>query len=189
MWCLFFFCIAIVEYLRKVSKTKEEAMKASLIATLIGAILIGSIYFGLVALGAYYAPDLANTNKEQYLASIAKLTLGHNAAWIVAITIFLSCLATGATLIRLYAEFLREDLTKRKLSWKISVMITVIISYFISLVGFDSIVNFLHYILTLVYPALITLSITSILYHFYGFKWVKQIFWLAILVSTAMAYS
>lgn len=185
----FFFCIAIVEYLRSVSKNKEEAMKSSILASIVGAALIGSIYFGLVALGAYYAPDLTAINKEQYLASIAKLTLGTNAAWIVAITIFLSCLATGATLIRLFAEFLRDDLSKKRVSWNFSIIITVVISYFISLVGFDSIVKILHSILILVYPALITLTITSILYHFYGFKWVKQIFWLAILISVVMAYN
>ena len=185
----FFFCIAIVEYLRKVSKTKEEAMKSSILASIVGAILIGSIYFGLVALGAYYAPDLVDINKEQYLALIAKLTLGNNAAWIVAITIFFSCLATGATLIRLFAEFLREDLTKKKLSWNFSIVFSVIVSYFMSLIGFDAIVAALHSILILVYPALITLSITSILYHFYGFKWVKQIFWLAVLISIIIAYN
>jgi LIVCS family branched-chain amino acid:cation transporter len=179
----FFFSVAIVEYLRKVCKDKEETMKVSLLASFIGAVCIAMVYLGLVALGAHYAADLANVNKEQYLATIAKLTLGDNAAWIVALTIFLSCLATGATLVRLFAEFLRDDLTKKKLSWHLSIFVTIAISFAFSLTGFDAILVFLHHILTYAYPALITLAITSILHHFYGFKWIKQIFWLAVLAS------
>lgn len=179
----FFFSVVIVEYLSTICKTKKETLKVSLLATAIGAFCIAGVYFGLLALGAHYASDLANVNAEQYLATIAKLTLGHNAAWIVSITIFLSCLATGATLVRLFAEFLRIDIAKEKISWHVSVYITIAISFALSLTGFITIITVLQYILTYAYPALITLSITAILQHFYGFKWSKLAFFMTLAIT------
>lgn len=179
----FFFSVPIVEYLRKACKSKQETIKVSLIASGIGAFFIAMVYVGLVALGAHYAADLALVNKEQYLATIAQLTLGDNAAWIVAMTIFLSCLATGSVLVQLFADFIRSDLAPKKLSWHWSIIITVIISFGVSLAGFTAIIGFLHYILTYAYPALMTLAVTAILHHFYDFKWTRQAFWLVIIVT------
>jgi F0F1-type ATP synthase assembly protein I len=52
----YFFSITIMEYLYRVSSTKEEAVKISLYASAISALLIASVYIGFVALGAivYY---------------------------------------------------------------------------------------------------------------------------------------
>lgn len=179
----FFFSVAIVQYLSKVCKNKEETIKVSLLASFVGAFCIACVYLGLVALGAHYAADLANVNKEQYLATIARLTLGENAAWIVALTIFLSCLATAATLVLLFAEFLNLDVSKKKISWHVSIYITIGISFALSLLGFSTIMTLLGNILTCAYPALITLALSAILNYLYGFKYTRQAFWLTIAVT------
>ena len=184
----FFFSIAIVEYLRSVNKSKEEIIKLSIFSSCIGASLIALVYIGFVYLGAHYATYLAAAQPEQYLATIAHLTLGKYAALIVAITIFFSCLATAASLVRLFAEFLRVDIAKGKISWRNSVLITVIISFALSLLGFVTIFYILATILTYIYPALIALTIAAILQNYYKIKCAKQLFWITFIVDACYSF-
>ena len=134
-------------------------------------------------LGSFYAPSLAEARPEQYLAVIANLTLGKYAALILAITMFLSCLTTAASLSKLFAEFLQKDIAKEKINWNISILLTIAISYFLSLIGFQAISKLLGMILEFLYPALITLSVSSILFQYFKFKFIKQSFWLTIIFT------
>ena len=178
-----FFSITIIEYLRTVSSSKEEALKISFFSSIIAASLIGIIYIGFIVLGSFYAPSLAEARPEQYLAVIANLTLGKYAALILAITMFLSCLTTAASLSKLFAEFLQKDIAKEKINWNISILLTIAISYFLSLIGFQAISKLLGMILEFLYPALITLSVSSILFQYFKFKFIKQSFWLTIIFT------
>ena len=179
----FFFSITIIEYLRGICATKEEAVKISCAASMIGASLIGIIYIGFVALGAYYAPYLAKATPEQYLAIIANLTLGKHSTAILAITMFLACLTTAASLSRLFAEFLQKDLAKNVINWPIAILITIVISFLLSLTGFAAISRLLGTILEYIYPSLIILAITSMLYKYTEFKSIKQSFWACIILA------
>ena len=179
----FFFSITIIEYLHSICDSKEEAISISLAASIVSASLIAVIYIGFVALGAYYASDLAQVKPEQYLATIANLTLGKHATLILALTMFLSCLTTAASLSRLFAEFLQKDIAKNKISWPIAIVFTMLISFSLSLTGFATISSILSSILGYIYPALITLAITSILYKYTGFKAIKPLFWMSVAAS------
>lgn len=185
----FFFSIAIIQYLKTLSNNKKATLKLAVTACFIGGSLIGVIYLGLVALGAFFSPELQGLHKEQLLAKIAQLTLGNLATYIVAFTVFISCLVTGATLVRLFSQFLNEDVSNKKISWNISILVTIVISYVLSLTGFDNIIAFLHSILSFVYPALISLAITAILNYFFKFNRIKEVFWLTIIISTILNYA
>lgn len=179
----FFFSITIIQYLLTVCSSKEKMLKISFFASVIGGSLIAIVYLGFIYLGAYYSSELQNIKPEQYITTIADLTLGDYAAVIVAFTIFLSCLITAASLLKLFAEFLKTDVLKDKISWNSSIIISMIISFVISLTGFTNIATLLHLILVYLYPALITLSITAILAKYYNFKWIKETFWGTLLIS------
>lgn len=179
----FFFSITIIEYLRSICSSKKDAIKVSLAASIVGASLIAIIYIGFLALGAYYSNELSQIKPEQYLATIANLTLGRYAAVILAFTMFLSCLTTAASLSRLFAEFLQKDIAKYKLSWPISVVITMLISFLLSQTGFATVSSILGSILELIYPALITLAISSILHIYFGFRPIKSLFWLCVITT------
>ena len=148
--------------------------------------MISIVYLGFVTLGAYYASYLVDKGPEQYLAAIATLTLGKNAAIIVAVTMFLACLTTAATLSKLFAELLYHDLVKERISWPLSIIITIIISFLLSLIGFTAISQVLGMILEYIYPALIALSVSSILKQYMDFIPVKLIFWGTIVMSVAL---
>ena len=179
----FFFSINIIEYLNSICRSKKETIRVSLLASSIGGLLIAIVYLGLVYLGAHYSEHLVNVKPEQYLITIANLTLGEHATLIVAMTIFLSCLATSSSLVKLFAEFIRNDITNQKLSWGYAITITIIVSFIISLTGFLSIARLLHMLLNYIYPALIGLTISAILYKLYNFQRSKELFWLILFTS------
>lgn len=179
----FFFSIAIIEYLNSICKSKEQALKISFAASIVGALLIAVIYMGFVALGAYYSTDLAQVKPEQYLAVIANLTLGKYAVVILAVTMLLACMTTAASLSRLFAEFLQKDIAQNKINWPVAVFSTTGISFLLSLTGFATISKVLGNILEYIYPALIILAITSILHKYGQFKYMKRTFWASIVIA------
>lgn len=184
----FFFSMTIVEYLGSVSKSKEETLKLSIFSSIIGALLIAIIYIGFVYLGAHYSLDLKEISPEQYIVKIAQLTLGKYATIIVSFTIALSCLVTASSLVKLFAEFLMKDILRNKISWNFAIIITLAISFCLSLTGFSTIMGFLASILVYAYPALIMLAISSILTYFFKFNYNKQTFWITLAISVILKH-
>ena len=183
----FFFSIVIVEYLRTICSTKEQTLKISLAASCIGALLIAVIYMSFLAMGAYYSPHLVDLKPEQYLATIANLTLGKYATLILAITMFVSCLTTAASLSKLFAEFIQKDVMQSKISWGSAIFITIITSFLLSLTGFATISSILETILRYLYPALIILSISAIINLYVKVKMIKPLFWSSVAVSLVLS--
>lgn len=182
----FFFSMTIVEYLSSVSKTKKETLTLGIFSSIIGAFFIAIIYIGFVYLGAHYALELKDISPEQYIVKIAQLTLGSYATIIVSLTIALSCLVTASSLVKLFAEFLTKDICRDKISWNFAVIITLAISFLLSLTGFTSIMVFLDAILVYAYPALIILAISSILTYFFKFNYNKEAFWITLVVCAIL---
>lgn len=161
----FFFSTTTVAYLRahlRSDDSPKTLLKLGLISSIIGAGFIGIIYVGFVILGAKHAPNLLNARPEQMLSTIAGHTLGPIAIPIVSTTIILACLTTAAILALLFADFLNEDVCRYKLGAKKSIIFTLILSFFVSLVGFDSLRTWLGTILQIAYPALILLTLANI---------------------------
>jgi LIVCS family branched-chain amino acid:cation transporter len=179
----FFFSITIVQYLNRAVKNKDEVLGISLASGAVGATLIASIYFCFTTLGAHYSEVLRDVKPEQYLATIAHMTLGKNAALIFALTMFLACLTTAATLCRLFAEFLCHDISKDKISWRLGSLITVGVTFVLSLTGFSTIATILGTMLTYVYPALVVLAISSLFSKYAGFGYTRHAFWATIFIA------
>jgi LIVCS family branched-chain amino acid:cation transporter len=176
----FFFSATIVQYLNRTVKNKDEVLRISLASGLVGATLIGSIYLCFTMLGAHYSHLLHGLKPEQYLATIANVSLGKNATLIFAFTMFLACLTTASTLSRLFAEFLWNDISRERISWNMSVFVTIALSFVLSLTGFSTIAKILGAILTYIYPALIVFAISSLFSKYTGFRYTRHVFWGAV---------
>jgi branched-subunit amino acid permease len=179
----FFFSITIVQYLNRTVKNKNDVLGISLASGCVGAALIAVIYMCFTTLGAHYSGALNDIPPEQYLARIAHISLGKNAALIFALTMFLACLTTAATLCRLFAEFLCHDIMKDKISWRLGSLITVGVTFVLSLTGFSTIATILGTILTYVYPALVVLAISSLFSKYIGFGYTRHAFWATIFIA------
>ena len=162
----FFFSAATIQFLKTQTlllATKESPLKLAFYASLFGMLLLGLVYGGFVYLGAAYAPHLEGIPPEQMLTMIAGLTLGTYALPIMSLTIALACLTTIIILTNLFAEFLTDEVFDGKIPRKGSIIVTLAISFLVSLAGFTKLASWIGTILSYAYPALIALAIGKIL--------------------------
>ncbi|MBS4162951.1 Branched-chain amino acid transport system carrier protein BraB [Candidatus Protochlamydia amoebophila] len=176
----FFFCSVVLACLKKgvEPQTHEHVnYKKMIILTLkascIGAFLLGLVYLGFSYVAAYNSENLAEVSKEQVLATLSHQILGPNAGVVASIAVALACLTTAIALAVVFAEFLHFDVSKGKISYHNSLILTLVVSFIFSTLNFTGIIAFLAPILEVCYPALIVLCIVNIGYKLVHFKPVK----------------
>ncbi|MDP3371886.1 MAG: branched-chain amino acid transport system II carrier protein [Candidatus Paracaedibacteraceae bacterium] len=162
----FFFASTIYVYLKKAlpaeKNVDDKLIRMGILSSLFGAFLLLGCYVGLVLLGYLYSPFLDNVAQESMLVAIAQQTLGRYAGPFITTTLAVSCLATATILAALFTDFLKEDICKNKITRPQAIFATAIISFTLSLFGFESICNCLGYILEWIYPFLMLFAIFQI---------------------------
>lgn len=160
----FFFGCTIYEYLKNRSQagSQKELVRMGIEASVVGAVLLSLVYVGFILLGAKFAPDLKDIAPESILVVIAHKTLGYYSIPVVAITLAVSCLATATVLTALFVEFLQEDISKNKLSRPQAIIITLLVAYGLSLLGFKTICMWLGTILEWIYPLLVVFAVFQV---------------------------
>ncbi len=92
--------------------------------------------------------------------------MGGNASWFVAIVIAVCCLATNIGLSSVFTDFVHEEILKNRGNRKAMLILTGIITFCVSLLGFDEICKILGFILKAIYPVLIIFVIARMTYFF-----------------------
>lgn len=162
----FFFSAATIQFLKSqtvLSKIEMNPMKLAVYASLVGMFLLSLVYGGFVYLGAAYSSQLEGVAPAQMLTMIAGLTLGSYALPIMSVTIALACLTTIIILTNLFAEFLSDEVCDGKISRKVSIIITLVISFLVSLAGFTKLASWIGMVLLYAYPSLIALAAGKII--------------------------
>lgn len=161
----FFFSQFMITQLKK-NSSADHATPFSLEffykASCVGAGILASVYLALVLLGSIYSPLLQNAAPQEMLGIIAMASLGNVAAPCVALAVLFACLTTAIVLTSLFADFLRVEVTKEKISNTQALAVTLGISFFVSTFDFAGIAKFLSPILETIYPALIALTLVNI---------------------------
>jgi LIVCS family branched-chain amino acid:cation transporter len=137
---------------------KKQWMKISAMSITIAAILIASVYVGFGILAARFTYALEGVPQAQLLGTIAGEVLGMNAGLIVCVAVCLACLTTAISLAGIFAEFVRKDVAKNKISYEAALVFTVVVTFGFSMLEFNGIVAFLQPILSVCYPGLILLT-------------------------------
>lgn len=141
----------------------EKQISMTLKSGIIAAIGLTVIYGGLGYLGATATssvgvevsrPELILLLAENGLKSFGKIGL--------AIVVALACLTTTIGLITTVGQYFHNN-TNGKLSYRLVVILTTIVSAILSVVGVDGIVRFSGPILSLMYPIVIVLIFLTIL--------------------------
>lgn len=187
----FFFSATTVAYIRSRLHSDDPPRilyRLSLNSSLIGAGLLAGIYLSFALLGARYAPQLMEISPAQMLVGIAGHSLGKLAIPIASLTISLACLTTATILVMLFADFLHEDICKKKINNHLTIIITLIISFFVSLKGFDSLVVWIGTILQVAYPALIALTGANIINKIWHVKFSAWAFWITLFATLFINY-
>ncbi len=161
----FFFSQFVIAHLHK--NMEKDSQNESMLplfcrAACVGAGALSLVYFMLVLLGWAYSPILIDTPPQEMLGVIALSSLGNFAAPCLCIAIILACLTTAVVLASLFADFIQHDVSREKVGRIPSLIITLVIGFFVSTLDFGGIAAFLGPLLEIVYPALIVLTVVNI---------------------------
>lgn len=157
--------------------------KYALLASCIGASLLALVYLGFGLVSSYYSSLLVNTTPETLIGSLAEHLLGSYGGIIVSIAVALACLTTAMTLVAVFAEFITDKAFPGKITYIPALIGTIAASCFFANFGFEAIVGMASPVLTVLYPALIAVTICNALYKGWGMRTVIMPF-LATVAAT-----
>ena len=169
----FFFSTFVIGHVQRASPedTSEKAsLKTFLKSSCVGGGILTIVYFFLVLLGSIYAPELKGIAPQEVFGFIALKTLGVYAAPCMCLAIVLACLTTAVVLASLFADFLHKELSQEKVGHRLSLGVTLLVAFAMSTLKFSGIMNFLGPLISMIYPALIMLTIVNISHRLWGLK-------------------
>lgn len=172
----FFFSQFVIKHLenRFPGHNVEEGNRSLLTlfckSSLIGAGILSLVYAALVMLGWKYSALLTNVAPQEMLGVIAQESLGSMAAPWVCLAVIFACITTAIVLASLFADFLRTQITKDKISNAQSLLVTLAIGFIVSTFNFGGIAKFLGPVVETIYPALIALTVVNIAFKLFGFR-------------------
>jgi LIVCS family branched-chain amino acid:cation transporter len=164
LFAAFFFSAVIFQQIQKLvpnevaSRDNNTVLKLALGPSLVGAAILSIVYLFFVFLGAYYQDVASNLSPELILPSIASHLLGEQTTLIIATLILFSCISTGVALTNVYARYLCTLFKAPKSLYPFILLLTMIISFSVSLLDFKGISAFLGPVLEKSYPSLILLT-------------------------------
>ncbi|MCC0634617.1 branched-chain amino acid transport system II carrier protein [Clostridioides sp. ZZV15-6388] len=157
-----FASIIIMSVISKGYTGEKEKMKATVSAGVIAVIGMALVYGGLCYLGAtvseIYGQDVQQT---ALIVSITAALLGNTGKILLAIIVALACLTTAIGLSSAAGQYF-STLTNGKLKYEHIVIAVCVFSAIISNFGVSTIIKFSSPILSMVYPATITLVILAL---------------------------
>ena len=141
---------------------------------MVGIFLLGIIYIGLIALGAYYGLGIGSVNAGELLRYIAFRVLGLYGAFLVGVAVLMACLSTAIALSAVVAEYVERTLFRKHISFFMALVMVLIASIPLATFGLDKVLALTaRPILYIGYPVLITLTMCNIAYKVRDFKFVK----------------
>lgn len=188
----FFFSSTILNILRMRLKENETTSNAyiqtALRGSIIGAILLATIYVGFSYLAAFHGSQLTISGKEELLAAITMRIAGAHAGILVCFTIALACLTTAIALISAFTDFFQKEVFHQKISYEMTLIGGLLLTFFISTFEFTGISAFLGPVLQICYPGLIVLTLFNIAYRLKDFKPVKTPVFFTFALSTYLYF-
>ena len=148
------------------SLTHEQEFLFLIKSGLVAIISLALIYGGFALVGAKMHSVLATDDKIELLVKTTSYLLGNYGILVLAICVAGACLTTAIGLVATVGEFF-SSITSFK--YENIVIFTVIISFLLSILGVESIINISVPILVFIYPVMISL----ILLNLFG-KYIKN---------------
>ncbi len=180
-----FFSSIIIHILKKKlpGESLETLATTGLIAGVIGATLLGIVYFGLSYLGVFHGIGLENVHPGILFSKISFRILGIQGALIVATAVLMACFSTIIALSAVFTEYLQFEVFKEKRSYVSCLLLTLLFTLIPSNFGLGKILEFSIPLIMIIYPAVIILTLCNILYKLYDFKSVRIPVMITLLAS------
>lgn len=184
-----------IKMIEKGSQTTPRSLALKVLQSgAIAASLLGLVYVGLGFVAAARASTLSGIPSDEILSTLSYDLLGSVGGIIASVAVALACLTTAITLAYVFADFLRAAMkmeirpgklkvAQQKTQYVLPLILTLIITTIFANFGFDGIMNMLVPVLSVLYPALIVLTLCNLAYKIYGFQVVKTPVYLTLVIS------
>lgn len=146
---------------QRLKKEKGSALGASLV----GALLLGSVYASFAIISAHQSALLEEVSSENLLGTLGRLLIGGKGGLLVTLIIGLSCFTTALALTEICSDFLRLHVFQGRISRFTAITLTLFSSSLVSILKFSGIVTLLAPMLKVCYPALLLFAILSIIFY------------------------
>jgi len=191
--CALFFSMLIYTALKKMLAEEGKTSPRYLIvygikSSLIGGGLLGVVYLGFCTIAAMYGPHIHGIGRDQILSALTTKILGHGAGILANATVAITCLTTAIALTTVFADYLAHELTKSKIRYPYALLITTVITFAMSNLGFEGIMNFVEPIIVVLYLPLIVLCLANIASKAFGFRYIKSVVFTALIASLVFNY-
>lgn len=159
---IIFSSVIILSVIDKGYTEEKEKFKMTIGSGIVAAVGLFLVYGGLAYLGAtvskQYGADIAQTD---LVVKITAALLGEGGKVLLGLIVALACLTTAIGLASAAGQYF-NDLTKGKLKYEYVVIFICVFAAVVSNFGVSTIINFASPILSLVYPAAVTMIILSL---------------------------
>ena len=164
-----FFSSAVIGLIKEKQK---EKFNMSLVrnACIMAILLLSIVYIGLIFVGNANAEALTEVPRDRLLAVIGQRIFGQEFQYIIFMIITLSVLSTSIALSLVFSDYLRKTIFKNKFDHKFCLLISVIISFVLSIIGFERLSVIISYATTVLYPCLLLTTTIAFVRSIYGTK-------------------
>lgn len=179
------FGLVIVNSVRNKGVTdNNEIAKITIIAGIVAAVGLGSVYIGLAYIGATTGILYAGDNQGELLSFMSEYLLGSFGKVAIAIGMALACLTTAIGLVASCGSFFSR-LTNNRVSYNTICIIATLVSALLANMGLATILEVSVPLLVTVYPIVIALVLLGIIHNL--FKGKKIVYVTTVGITTILA--
>ena len=167
-------------------KTKDLAI-ISLKSGFIAGMLLMIVYLAFSFLGAYYGNLVtADMNGAAMFRIISLHILNKHSILIIMMAVLMACLSTVTALAAVFAEYMHQELTYKKLNYVTCLAITMAVTTFLSNFGLDKILYYSALPIDIGYPIIIAITLCNLAYSLFGMHYIKVPVAITAIVTTTM---
>lgn len=191
--CTIFFSALIYSALKKQLTDEGHGSNKNLIINglkvcLIGGGLLGIVYVGFCLLAAMYGIHVYGVERAQLLSALTTYILGRHAGILANVTVAVACLTTAIALSTVFADYLFSEIFGERYGYRYALLITTVITFGMTNLGFEGIMKAIEPIVVVFYPALIVLCLVNAANKLWGFKYIKFAFFSTLLATLVFKY-
>jgi len=150
---------------------KKDQFRMMFGVGIVAFILLALVYSTLAYSGASMSTVIDSTaQRAAMLTTIVKNLLGSWGQLAMGLAVCFACLTTAIGLTTTCGQYF-EEVSKGKISYKKTILVTVAVEFIISLVGVDSLINLAVPVLTFIFPIMIALILFSAFDQYIPYDW------------------
>lgn len=150
---------------------KKDQFRMMFGVGIVAFILLALVYSTLAYSGASMSTVIDSTaQRAAMLTTIVKNLLGSWGQLAMGLAVCFACLTTAIGLTTTCGQYF-EEVSKGKISYKKTILVTVAVEFIISLVGVDSLINLAVPVLIFIFPIMIALILFSAFDQYIPYDW------------------